>query len=83
MITAIIFSAAILVTTIVVFSSFSTINKDIEMVKCGLFYSLDVALNGDQENNWGGFSRVQSQIQNISGQLGAAASTITTTMTNN
>jgi len=29
MITAIIFSAAILVTTIVVFSSFSTINKDI------------------------------------------------------
>jgi len=53
------------------------------MIKCGLFYSLDVALNGDQENNWGGFSRVQSQIQNISGQLGSAAATITTTLTNN
>jgi hypothetical protein len=37
------------------------------MVKCGMYYSLDVTTNGDQANNWGGFGQVQSQLESIGG----------------
>jgi len=43
---AVIFGTGIVICTIVVFSSFSTLKSDVEMVKCGLYYSIDVTTNG-------------------------------------
>jgi hypothetical protein len=57
-----IFVTGILICTIIVFSSFTTLRKDVEMVKCGMYYSLDVATYGDQTSSWGGFGQVQSQL---------------------
>lgn len=83
MVPAIIFSAGILVATIVVFSSFSSFHTDLKLVQCGLYYSLDVALNGDQPHNWGGFSQIQGQVQNTSSLLGAAKTSIDTNLAGN
>lgn len=45
--------------------------------------SLDVALNGDQDNNWGGFTLLSHQIGNISSLLSTASTEVTTTLSNN
>jgi hypothetical protein len=83
MVPAVIFSVGILVATIVVFSTFNSFHKDIKMVQCGLYYSLDAALNGDQPHNWGGFAQIQSQVQNTSSLLGAAATSINSNLLGN
>jgi hypothetical protein len=80
---SILFSLGALVTTIVVFSTFTNFDNDIKMVKCGLYYSLDTALNGDQSNNWGGFSQIESQIKNTSALLSGATSSINLNLINN
>ena len=46
LILGVIFGGGIVICTIVVFSSFRTLKTDVEMVKCGLYYSVDVATNG-------------------------------------
>ena len=83
MIPAVIFSVGILVATIIVFSTFNSFHTDIKMVQCGMFYSLDAALNGDQPNSWGGFAQIQSQVQNTSSLLGAAATSINSNLLGN
>lgn len=83
MIPAVIFSVGILVATIIVFSTFNSFHTDIKMVQCGMYYSLDAALNGDQPNSWGGFAQIQSQVQNTSALLGAAASSINSNLLGN
>ena len=83
MVVAIIFSVGILITTIVAFSTFANLKTDMKMVSCGLSYSLDTALNGDQANKRGGFSAIQSKLGNTSLLLSATATTITNTMSNN
>jgi hypothetical protein len=79
----VVFSVGILVATIVAFSSFTGFDSDIKMVQCGLYYSLDTALNGDQANNWGGFAQLQTQVQNTSTLLGAAAASINANLLGN
>lgn len=49
------------------------------MVKCSLYYSLDIALNGDVSSNWGGFTQFSSQMSNITAQLTNAGTAITST----
>lgn len=83
MIVAIIFSVGVLITTIVAFSTFANLKTDMKMVSCGLYYSLDTALNGDQTNKWGGFSSIQSQVGNTSLLLSSTATTIDNTLSNN
>jgi hypothetical protein len=83
MVPAIVFSAGILVATIVVFSSFNSFHTDLKMVQCGLYYSLDVALNGDQPHSWGGFAQILMQVQNTSSLLGAARTSINTNLLGN
>jgi hypothetical protein len=41
-----------------------------------MFYSLDVATNGDVNKNWGGFSQLATQISNVSALLTNAGSSI-------
>lgn len=83
MIPAVIFSVGILIGTIIVFSTFTSFHSDIKMVQCGLYYSLDTALNGDQSHNWGGFAQLQSQVSNSSSLLGAAAASINANLLGN
>lgn len=53
------------------------------MISCGLNYSLDTAMNGDQTNKWGGFSQIQNQVSNTSDLLNSTAATIASTLSNN
>lgn len=80
---AVIFSVGILVTTIIIFSSTAILTKDMKMVKCALFYSLDVALNGDSVSKWGGFGQIQSQVGNITALLNSTAIAINSTLVGN
>ena len=80
---AIIFALAILVTTIVAFTFFPALEEDITMTKCSMYHSLDIALNGDQNNNWGGFQQMQDQIGNISTLLSTASAAISSTLSGN
>lgn len=46
------------------------------IVKCHLYYSLDVVLNGEAAKGWGGLAQMGLQVSNISALLiasGAAA----------
>ena len=45
--------------------------------------SLDVALNGDQTNSWGGFSQLSTQIGNVSSQLTTASTAVNTDLSGN
>lgn len=83
MIAAVVFLVGILVATIVVFSTFTDLSSDIKMVRCGLYYTLDTALNGDQARSWGGFAQIQTQVQNTSALLGAAATSINSNLLGN
>ncbi len=74
MIFTVIFSAGTLITTIVVFSSFTLLRNDLNMIKCSMYYSLDVASNGDQGKSWGGFGQVQTQLSSITGLISTTAS---------
>lgn len=47
------------------------------LAKCSLYYSLDVAINGDIDSNWGGFGQFSTQMSNITSQLSSTASAIT------
>jgi hypothetical protein len=80
MIFAALFFLGVLVTTIVVFSSFSLLQQDLKMVKCGLNYGLDIAVNGDQSSNWGGFGQIQNQISNVTSLLISAAAAVNSTL---
>jgi len=53
------------------------------MTKCSIYYTLDLAINGDQSNNWGGFSQLQSQIGNVSSLLSTASTSISTNLAGN
>ena len=46
------------------------------MTKCSLYYSLDVALNGDSNSGWGGFLQISSQVGNLSSQLVTASTAV-------
>jgi hypothetical protein len=52
------------------------------MTKCSLYYSLDVALNGDLSNGWGGFVQLANQIGNISLQLTTTSTAINANISN-
>ena len=73
----------ILICSIIIFSSFTTLRKDVEMVKCGMYYSLDVTTNGDQTNNWGGFGQVQSQLESIAALVESTATTVNSSLFGN
>lgn len=46
------------------------------MTRCSLYYSLDIALNGDSNTGWGGFLQISSQVGNISSQLITASTAV-------
>lgn len=83
MIFLIIFSVGILVTSIISFASFPSMQSDISNTKCALYTSLDVGINGDQTNKWGGFQQLQNQIGNISTLLNTASSQINSNLAGN
>ncbi|CAM6002166.1 unnamed protein product [Sphagnum balticum] len=58
-------------------------SNDITMTKCSIYYSLDVAINGDTANNWGGFGQMQMQIGNISTLLSSASNLVNSQLTGN
>lgn len=71
--TALIFSAGI-----VSFTAIPSMKKYIEYTKCSLYYSMDIAMNGDTDNGWGGFLSLKYKIGNISSLLDSASSQVTT-----
>lgn len=77
------FSVAILITSIIAFAYFPAMQSDISNTKCSMYHSLDVAINGDQSNGWGGFAQLQNQIGNISSLLSSASSQVTSNLANN
>ena len=44
---------------------------------------MDVAVNGDLTNGWGGFTQISSQIGNVSTQLTTASTAVSTDLSNN
>jgi hypothetical protein len=79
---SIIFAFAITITAVVGFVFFPALQKNIKMTKCALYYSMDVAINGDLENGWGGFSQLANQIGNISSQLSTASTAASANISN-
>ena len=77
------FGSGIVIATIVVFSSFTTLKSDVDMVKCSMYYSLDVATNGEQSKSWGGFGQVQSQLSSVSGMLNTTSTTVNSSLYGN
>lgn len=65
------------------FVFFPSLKTYITYTKCGLYTSLDVAINGDQANGWGGFSQLTSQIGNLSTLLSTASTAATANLSNN
>ena len=53
------------------------------MVKCSMYYSLDVATNGDQNNSWSGFGQVQSQLSEITAKLDSAKTVVNNNLNGN
>ena len=76
------FAFVILVTTILGFVFFPKLEEQIKMTKCSLYYTMDVALNGDLANNWGGFTQLSNQISNISSLVATAGTEINTYLAN-
>jgi hypothetical protein len=62
---------------------FPQLQDYITMTKCSMYSTLDIAINGDQSNNWGGFSQLKSQIGNISSLLSTASTSISTNLAGN
>lgn len=83
MIFAIIFAGGISLTTIIGFVYFPSLEEYITNTKCGLYTSLDVAINGDLANGWGGFTQLSNQIGNISSLLSTASTAASTNLANN
>lgn len=77
-----IFALAITITAVVGFAFFPALQKDIKMTKCALYYSIDVAVNGDLDKGWGGFTQLASQIGNISSQLSTASTAASANISN-
>jgi hypothetical protein len=80
---AIVFAAGIAVTTIIGFVYFPQLQEYITTTKCSIYTALDVAINGDQTNNWGGFSQIKNQIGNISSLLTTTSTSISTNLAGN
>lgn len=72
---SVLFSLAILGTTIAAFTVIPRLADEVESTKCALYASLDVALNGD-DLHWGGFSHIKDQVGNISLLLPSASTQI-------
>lgn len=73
MVFTIVFATAVFVVTIVMFTSFPLLKKQMELAKCSLFNTLDITKNGDQAKNWGGFAQLKNQVGNISSLLTTAS----------
>lgn len=52
------------------------------MTKCALYYSVDVAINGDDNSGWGGFVPLSQKIGNISTQLSTASTAASANLSN-
>ena len=50
----------------------------LEYTKCSLYNLLDISINGDLDNGWGGFQDLKFKIGNISSLLDSAATQVTT-----
>lgn len=79
---SVIFSVAILATSIAAFTIIPVAQTQLKYTKCGLYGSLDVALNGDNKN-WGGFTHIKDQVGNISKLLNSTNSQINTYFNDN
>jgi hypothetical protein len=76
MVFTIVFATAIFVVTIVMFTYFPLLKKQMQLSKCSLFNTLDITKNGDQAKNWGGFAQLKNQVGNISSLLTTASNEV-------
>ena len=73
----IIFSAGI-----VSFTAIPNMKSYISYTKCSMYYLLDISLNGDLDNGWGGFVSLKNNIGNISSLLDSASTQVNTYLSN-
>jgi len=71
-----------MITTIIGFVYFPKLEEHIKMTKCSIYYTLDIALNGDLTNKWGGFTQLSNQISNVSSLVSTASTEINTYLAN-
>jgi len=83
MVFAVLFASGTALTTVLGFVFFPSLKDYITSTKCGLYTSLDVAVNGDQTNGWGGFTQLANQIGNVSTLLSTASTAASTNLANN
>lgn len=69
------FAAATMTLAVATFTSLPALQTSAANVKCGMYSTLDVALNGDGVL-WGGFQKLKDQLGNISSALTSAQTAI-------
>lgn len=73
------FAVCIFIVAVIGLIFYPTLEEELTVIKCGMFNALDVTINGDINNNWGGFSQVLSQSSNVSSLLADASTSLTAT----
>lgn len=48
-----------------------------------MYFSVDVATNGEQTQSWGGFGQVQSQLSSIASQVDSTSTTVSNSLSGN
>jgi hypothetical protein len=77
-----VFAVATLALAVTAFTSLPLLQTSAANVKCGMYSTLDVALNGDGVM-WGGFQKLKDQLGNISSALSSAQTAINTYFNDN
>lgn len=67
---------------IVSFTAIPNMKTYVEYTKCSIYYTLDISLNGDVDNGWGGFVELKNKIGNISSLLDSASTQVGTYLSN-
>lgn len=83
MLFSVLFAGGICLTALIGFVFFPDLENYITMTKCSMYYALDVAINGDQTNSWGGFGQLHTQIGNVTSLLADASNYINGNLTGN
>lgn len=67
-------AAGVLAASLVGYSLIPGLKDDLQMTNCGVYLTLDTAINGD--GSWGGFKSLRDKIGNITNLLSAAVTQI-------
>ena len=67
---------------IISFTAIPSMKSYLTYTKCSMYYLLDISMNGDVDNGWGGFVELKNKIGNISSLLDSASTQVSTYISN-